>query len=282
MSSDTSSCSAKVDSQQVLLAELRKIQQQIASTSWADVTDDIEPSAASLVTQSVSRSQLTAVPLLSAMAQNPFGSNRRRSKQKKSRKYERHSLLGNDQSPPWMPRQSLRDTIVKVVISNPTSDALVTSTTVPVFQSYGLDVSGLQHLSSYTTIFDEYMMFEIECLIEPQVSETVANGVALGSLISAVDVDDAAAPTSYSDLLAYSSAIQSRGTQSHYHRWRPSAAVAAYSGVFTSFANVSGLWIDAASTGVKHYGLKLAAQPAPTTQTWTIQFRFHVWWRTLH
>jgi len=40
-------------------------------------------------------------------------------------------------------------------------------------------------------------------------------------------------------------------------------AVAAFSGAFTSYSNVPAGWIDSASPGVQHYGLKLYFESTP-------------------
>lgn len=43
---------------------------------------------------------------------------------------------------------------------------------------------------------------------------------------------------------------------------RPRTAMAAYSGAFTSYANMSDQWIDLNSTSVQYYGFKLLLPPA--------------------
>jgi len=59
-------------------------------------------------------------------------------------------------------------------------------------------------------------------------------------------------------------------------KWRPHIATAAYSGVFTSFKNEPSTWIDVASPGVQHYGLKVAADVTSTNSV-AIKMFVRVW-----
>jgi len=59
--------------------------------------------------------------------------------------------------------------------------------------------------------------------------------------------------------MSYENAETKRGFEKQVRVFRPRIAMAAYSGsVFTSFANMTNVWLDTASNSVQHYGLKVA------------------------
>ena len=105
----------------------------------------------------------------------------------------------------------------------------------------------------------------------------------MSSLILAlIDFDDSNAPTSTTDLADYTNCVVSGPTEVIQGTLVPRFAYGAYSGVFTSFANHKPDWIDAASPGVEHYGLKIAATTTNSAVTYTIMFRYHVSLRMSH
>jgi hypothetical protein len=133
------------------------------------------------------------------------------------------------------------------------------STTVPVYGSLTVTLNAFDIDNAISAVFDQYRIVQIETWLIPRQSTADTSSASPGMIISAVDVDDANAPTSYGQVTHYQSAVESAGIQGHYHRWQPHVAVAAYSGVFTSFANEASPWIDMASDGVQHYGMKVAS-----------------------
>lgn len=135
---------------------------------------------------------------------------------------------------------------------------LNTSNTVPTFGSLSFTLSQLDQVSTFTALFDQYRINLIELWIKPALG---ANNV-FTDYTSVIDFDDDSNLGSYSAALDYTNAVTTYLSEGHYRVFQPHIAVAAYSGAFTSFANEPAPWIDAASTGVKHYGLKLAAKVA--------------------
>jgi hypothetical protein len=117
--------------------------------------------------------------------------------------------------------------------------------------------SDIAQISSFSTVFDQYRIVKIEVWITPR-NPTSTTGAAInrGRLLSVIDYDDATALTTESDYQQYSNCVMSSAVQGHYRAFVPHCAVAAYSGAFTSYANVQSPWIDLASTTVQHYGLK--------------------------
>jgi len=151
-------------------------------------------------------------------------------------------------------------------------EPLTSSTTVPT--SLGISFTATSHLAqfgSFATIFDQYRIMEIECWIYANTT-TINASVGGGNLSSVVDYDDDANPSTggANPLLQYQNLVISPINDGHYHKFRPHIAMAAYSGAFTSFANITSPWIDVASNAVKHYGVKLWCD---ATSPNTVQFR---------
>jgi len=96
------------------------------------------------------------------------------------------------------------------------------------------------------------------------------------NLYSVIDYDDANALTTVAGALAYTNVIVTPMTNGHYRKWRPHIAVGAYSGAFTSFKNEVSNWIDVASPGVQHYGLKVVAD-VTSINTLSIKMFSRVW-----
>jgi len=152
----------------------------------------------------------------------------------------------------------------------------VTSTSVGTFVGFGFVVSVMDQISSLTSLFDQYRVDLIEAWLvpEPQVAD--------GQFATVIDYDDASALTTFAQATDYINVVSTNVNAAHYRKFVPHAALAAYAGgVFTSFANVTKPWIDAASTGVVHYGLKTAATVTNVVQTYDLLLRVHTSWRNL-
>jgi len=136
--------------------------------------------------------------------------------------------------------------------------------------------------ASYTTIFDQYRIVAAEVTLTPRITE--ANQVSpypAGYIYTVLDYDDATPLVSTAAAQNYSSCIATPVTEAVRRCVKPRIAVAAYSGAFTSFANLADQWIDAASTGVIHYGIKCIMDVGTASalctydleQTVVVQFR---------
>jgi hypothetical protein len=195
---------------------------------------------------------------------------------------ERSIGFGNDAMIPWLKVPGERMFEFSTVETIPTANFLTNSAAVPTFASTYFTMSQLDNQSSYSAVFDQYRIDLIEVLIEPQISEVLTAATDVGSFISVVDIDDANVPTVYLELGGYTNSIQTKSTQSHYHCFKPSVAVAVYSGAFTSFAASTSLWLDCASNTVQHYGIKMACSTAAQIQTFALSAKIHVSWRCRH
>jgi len=123
--------------------------------------------------------------------------------------------------------------------------------------SCSFTLNSLPQASSMTTLFDKYRFLQVIVVFTP--TFTVSNSTTSypGRLTTVLDYDDAVVPASTAALYNYDTKQQCEGTQVCRRVLRPRPAIAAYSGAFTSFATPSQpLWINSASPGVQHYGVK--------------------------
>lgn len=156
---------------------------------------------------------------------------------------------------------------------------ITASTSVPVFAGVLFQLSAFAQSAAYLSLFDQYKFDELEIWLEPQYSQSnVLTNV--GTLVTAVDVDDASTPTAITDVIDHQSAVTSEGFAGHYHRWKPHMAIAVYSGAFTSFANADADWIDSGSPNVQHYGIKIALTPVTAAVAYNLTVRARVSFRS--
>jgi len=196
--------------------------------------------------------------------------------------HERSTALGNDTKPPWLYVTPSRRELFRSVEGTLSSLFFNSSTTVPVYASNFFTFASVADSAALANVFDQYMIHTIEVLVEPQVSEITGPASDVGEYITVVDIDDATVPTAASDLQAYPTQIQTRGTSSHYHRWSPGVAYAVYSGAFTSYGSTQNTWIDCNSPSVQHYGIKAVSFGATVAQAYLFQARYHMMFRARH
>jgi len=158
---------------------------------------------------------------------------------------------------------------------------LTTSASVDTNGAAYFTVGGLNQIGNFTALFDQYKIIGIEVWVQLTTTGTaaVASAMAASQYTSYIDYDDATAPASYATAVENQNAMTSTLLVNHYHAFVPHVAVATYSGTFTSFENQEAPWIDAASTGVQHYGLKVSAQAASTVNPIAFTAKLHMLWR---
>jgi len=156
-----------------------------------------------------------------------------------------------------------------------------TSTTIPTFGATSFSVNSLDQISQLAAVFDQYRIDEIECWCIP--NQLGLNAGGAGLLYSVVDYDDSSNLSTIGQAEDYTNCLCSPSNEGHYRRFVPHAAVAMYSGSFTSYGNVASPWIDTASTNVQHYGLKMActAITGGTAETIALQVRYHLSFRNV-
>jgi len=149
-----------------------------------------------------------------------------------------------------------------------------TSATLPTFATLSVTLAQFDKVSSYTGCFDQYRIRCVECNLIPG-STTGVSGGNEGLFASVIDYDDDTALTAVADALSYQTCLSTSAFTHHKRIYKPHIAAAVYSGAFTSFANESDVWLDAGSTGVKHYGLKTAA--TATTSIYVTDLAVRAW-----
>jgi len=125
------------------------------------------------------------------------------------------------------------------------------------------------------------MIDAVEVWLLPQNSSArIGNS---GLLSSVIDLDDSSNLTSFAQADDYASVVTSEQTQGHYRHFVPHIAIAAYgSSGFAGYANRSHQWIDCTSSGVPHYGVKIAASPSNSvTTSFDLRYRIHLRFRSV-
>lgn len=124
----------------------------------------------------------------------------------------------------------------------------------------------------YTAVFDEYAIIQTTLRVTPLTVDTTTGDV-IGSLVTAIDYDDANAPTGLTQLREYSTACDTRANIGHVRVIYPRLSEASYSGAFTSYTTTRS-WLDMASPAVQHYGLKIGIGANPRAITFKIEVTY--------
>jgi hypothetical protein len=118
--------------------------------------------------------------------------------------------------------------------------------------------------------WDQYKLLAVRVTIVPDqnaVGLFTNTTTSYTPLYFVLDFDDATNLTSYVAAEAYSNCVVLGAGESCERLFKPRTAVSAYTGAFGGFANMSDLWIDAASNTVQHYGAKIFVPQATAAQT---------------
>jgi len=172
-------------------------------------------------------------------------------------------------------RANIQNT-VRAVLSQSLPAQLVTSTLAPTFGGYAFTLAETPNSTQYLGVFDQFRIDRIEVWLEPQAAQGTT---VFGLLASAVDLDDYNTPTSVANVIDKQGSVMSNGGAGIYHTWQPHVALAAYAGSFSSYANVASPWIDSASPGTQHFGLKFAAEATPVAINYRLSFKLHCTFR---
>jgi len=129
-----------------------------------------------------------------------------------------------------------------------------TSTSLFVGNSLQFSLNSIAQTSSFTAIFDQWRIMMVEVIVMPFAGP---GATVAGTAYTVIDYDDAATPTSSSQLIQYENLQVSQAAQPIRRCFIPHSAVAAYNGAFTGFQNVARQWCDSGSPGIQHYGFKM-------------------------
>jgi hypothetical protein len=134
---------------------------------------------------------------------------------------------------------------------------------------YAFVLSNVPGYTEYTALFDQYKIEMVRVIWRPRWNFSAIGSIATDVnplFISVIDYDDASTLT-IAQSLEYQSYKETRFDQDHVRCIKPRIALGAYSGTFTSFANVPAPWIDCASPSVQHYGIKFVVSGGALGQT---------------
>jgi hypothetical protein len=154
----------------------------------------------------------------------------------------------------------------------------MTSSTVAVFSTLSLTLTNFGNVTNFAGVFDQYRFRMAEVTIYPGIDQSTSGTVGL--LHTVIDYDDSNTPT-ITGLLDYQNVIVTRGDEVQKRTFVPHAAVAAYSGAFTSYSNVTSPWIDTSSPNVSHFGVKLGITPTTNVNSYSIVARCWIQFRAV-
>jgi len=162
----------------------------------------------------------------------------------------------------------------EVTLRSQVNSVITATTSLPLANSYNFTLSNAQIGSS---IFDRYMIEAVRFSIIPR-NNAIGVVPGLTDLYCVIDYDDSSALSSKTQAETYSTCLKLAPGESCERTFSPRIAVAAYNGSFTGYLNQSKQWIDAASTTVQHYGLKIFVPATGVTttdfQSWDIAIEY--------
>jgi len=134
---------------------------------------------------------------------------------------------------------------------------ITTSSTIETDGAFTFSLSQLPNATSFAALFDRYRIRQARVTFNPNAVEgTLTSGVTAGPIYTVLDYDDPT-PITIANLVNYDNLKTAPAGAFFERTLTPRVALAAYSGVFTSFAQGNpNQWIDVASPSVQYYGIK--------------------------
>lgn len=166
------------------------------------------------------------------------------------------------------------------------SAMFVSSTTAATLGAYSFQLSDLPNYTEFTQLFDEYKICAVKVKFMPLQSETntgTTTNYQMMPFFTVIDPDDTTAPADLNTLFQYES-LKAHFPLRPFSRYiKPRMSVGAYSGAFSSYANVKPGWVDASSPSVQHYGLKIGLAATPNVvYSWQMILTYYMKFRTVH
>jgi hypothetical protein len=168
------------------------------------------------------------------------------------------------------------------------SIATLSANTGDTVNAFYIALNNMPNYTEFTLLFDQYRILEAVYTFTPySTSSTSASPSTTfpGIIGSWIDYDDANLPANLQEGQQYESFQRNTATVPFVRIVKPRSAVAAYSGTFTSYQNVYGHWVDAASPAVQFYGLKTVitgSSFATSTKIYEVEATVTLQVRSLH
>jgi len=156
------------------------------------------------------------------------------------------------------------------------------STSGAIYGAIDIYLTELPNYTEFTALYDQYRIIQATVNFIPGAG--VTQSTAINNLITVVDYNDAVNLGVPVNAVQYPSLMESNPGSFVERTVNPHMATAAYSGAFTSYTNQYGVWIDASSPSVQHYGVKYLVDTSPTavTAAWTVLVQVVFQVRNLH
>lgn len=149
-------------------------------------------------------------------------------------------------------------------------NSITSQNTVPTEVDYNFTFADLGNYTYMSALFDQYCILMVEATFRPSCQQAPAANVG-PNFYSVIDWDDSSALATIAAASQYDNTLVTSANQEHRRTIKyPRFAVSAYAGSFGAYSSTTG-WIDCASTGVQHYGLKVLA--APHTSSYAINWQ---------
>jgi len=165
----------------------------------------------------------------------------------------------------------------------------------PIIQQVTLDTLGALYFSAglssgfsdLSTVFDQYMIEAVSVELFAQVTApglSAPTTNAVPRLYTCIDYDDSNSPISIDTIRQYDTCIIAPPGTGIVRTLVPRVATAIYGGVsFNAYGNAERQWIDVASPGAQHYGLKYGVDAnvanATNQQRYTVDVTLYVAFR---
>jgi hypothetical protein len=153
--------------------------------------------------------------------------------------------------------------------------------------AWAFTLGDVQGATDITNMWDQYQIVQVDVLFIPQNTVGAALGTATGPCLIyvAVDQDDNTITTT-TEIQQYGN-LQVHGMNEKWTlSFKPRASQALYTaGAFSGYALLPvDSWVDAGSTTVQYYGLKIAVPQttSPNVQTGALCFRYTIRLRATH
>lgn len=158
------------------------------------------------------------------------------------------------------------------------TDSLITATAASaVASSFNFTLSQANVGSGF---YDRYRIESVRFNLLPR-NNAIGLEAGLCDIFFVIDYDDSNALTSTAQAMQNATCIKLAPGESCSRTFSPRVAVATYNGAFTGYANQRSQWLDAASTTIQHYGVKLYVPATGVVgqtvfQTWDINIEYFI------
>ncbi|AUM61873.1 capsid [uncultured virus] len=151
-----------------------------------------------------------------------------------------------------------------------TLGSLVINNINPTFAGYNFSLNDVPNYTEFTDLYDSYKINCIKVYFIPQMTSnvslgTVNNAWASARFFSAIDYNDATAPTSIDDLRQYQSCKMTSIMRQHKRViFKPK--------ILDTSSYTLSPWMATSSPSTNYYGLKVGVEPMSSTSSTTMTF----------